>query len=420
MIALVDCNSFYCSCEIIFRPELKERPVIVLSNNDGCAIARTPKAKELGIEMGVPYFKIKDLCKRESVSIFSANFSLYTNISDRVMLTLSEFTELLEVYSVDEAFLSLKGIPENKLQSFGEEIKRKIEKNIGVPVGVGIGRTKVLAKVANNLAKKSSKSNGVVALWNKNLEDLALERIQVGDLWGVGRANHIKMKELGILTAKDLRDYKNDKRIQKIFTKIGLGLKKELQGMTCFDLNQEVQKKKEIMCSRSFGQGVFDLESLKEAVASYISSASARMREQKSVCQIIEVFFHTNPFKNQEQYYASERIKLNSPTLDTLKLTEESIKIVEKMYRPGLEYQKAGIRLRSITDQNEWQLGLFDKFHGDKREKLMEVIDKINRKEGPHTIKSLACGLDGKAWAMKRNFKSPRYTTSWNELPEAN
>lgn len=255
MIALVDCNSFFCSCERLFRPDLKNVPVIVLSNNDGCAIARTNEAKRLGIKMGDPYFKIRDLCKEKGVAVFSSNFSLYTNVSDRVMRTLATLTPTLQIYSVDEAFLCLEGIRENELADYGRHIKETIEKEVGIPVSVGIAPTKTMAKIANFIGKRSDKAKGVVVLNEKRLQDIALERVGVSDIWGIGRANAKKLESLGIKNAKQFRDYKNETYIKKILTKVGLQTKQELAGISCFPIEIEIEKKKKLCALALLGRG---------------------------------------------------------------------------------------------------------------------------------------------------------------------
>jgi DNA polymerase V len=415
MYALIDCNSFYCSCERIFRPELKHVPVIVLSNNDGCAIARTAEAKALGIKMGDPYFKIKKLCEKQGVAVFSSNFSLYTNISARVMATIAQECPDVEIYSVDEAFADMTGIP--NLLEHGQRLRQIILQNIGIPTGVGIAPTKVLAKIANHLAKKSKKASGVVCLDSQRLIDAALKRVAVEDIWGVGRANSVKMKALGIHTAYQFKEFKNERLIQKIFTKVGVQLKHELMGINCFELSDDIDAKKEIMCSRSFGSPVYDKATLKQSIAGYISNAAEKLRAQDSLCTQLTVFARTNPFKNVEQYYMYERAKLINPTNDTRKLLELASEMIDESFRPGLEYSKAGAKLGNFYHTDEYQIDFFHPFDTAEDSKLMKVVDRINYLEGPNTIKFMSCGISDQAWRMNRNHKSPRYTTSWNELP---
>jgi DNA polymerase V len=414
VFALVDCNSFYCSCERLFRPELKYKPVIVLSNNDGCAIARTTEAKALGIKMGDPYFKIKEFCEKNEVSVFSTNFSLYTNISERVMQTLKNFAPEIQVYSIDEAFLDLSGM--NNLVEHGQNIKNAIYKNVGIPVGVGIAPTKVLAKVANHLAKKSLKANGVVSLMEKRLQDVALERTAVGDIWGIGRKSAEKLNDLGVVTAKDFRDFADEDLIQSRLTKVGLQIKHELMGIQCFSLELDAEKKKEIMCSRSFAQSVCDIESLKECIANYITDACEKLRAQASFCTELCIFARTSEYQNTMQYYMYEKMKLKNPTCDTHKLIEFAFSMIEKGYRDGVEYKKAGVRLMNFFDATEYQIDFLEPQDQPSDIRLMGVIDRINLLNGGKVVKSMACGTQGISWRMNRNYKSPDYTTKWSEL----
>lgn len=414
VFALIDCNSFYCSCERVFRPELNNKPVIVLSNNDGCAIARTKEAKALGIKMGAPLFEIKKLCKKHNVHIFSSNFSLYTNLSARVMSIISKRAPAVEIYSVDEAFADLTGVPH--LERFGRELKAEIHELTSIPVGVGIAPTKVLAKVANNLAKKSTKAGGVVCLMDKKLQDIALLRTPVEDIWGIGRASAKKLNSLGIKTAFEFREYKNERLIQKVFTKLGLQIKQELAGINCFSLGGEESAKKEIMCSRTFGASVIERSILEQAMANYISNAAQKMRVQGSLCTEIAIFARTNPFKDTEQYFLFERKHLPFATNDTRKLIKEAHKMLNRSYRSGFEYRKAGVRLSGFFETTEYQLDLLSEGDSALDFKLMQTLDQINLREGDGTIKSMSCGVSDLAWAMNRNYKSPRYLSSWNEL----
>ena len=414
IFALVDCNSFYCSCERLFRPDLKNKPVVVLSNNDGCAISRTEEAKALGIKMGEPYFKIKDLCLRHDVHIFSSNFSLYTNLSHRVMTALGQCASAIEVYSVDEAFLDLSGM--SQLNQHGQMIKNKIQQEVGIPVGVGIAPTKVLAKVANRLAKKSKKAQGVVCLMEAKWQDLALSMTAVEDLWGIGAAQSAKLKSLGIKTAKDFRDYSNENVIRSLLTVTGLQIKHELMGINCFPFNKPQEAKKEIMCSRTFGQGVFDIKVLKESIANYVTDAAEKMRQQGSLCRELTVFARTNPFKETQQFYLHESQKLMTPTCDSFKLIQLASKLIDESFRHGYEYKKAGVRLNDFYTSCGFQMDFFSQ-HDDKQKiDLMKAIDAINRKQGYSAVKSAACGVNDAAFRMNRQHKSPRYTTSWDEL----
>ncbi len=416
IFALVDCNSFYCSCERLFRPDLRNRPVGVLSNNDGCFVSRTNELKKLGVQMGEPYFKVKALCEKHKVAVFSANFSLYTNISDRVMNTLFDFTPNLEVYSVDEAFLDLSNLPYQDIVDYCRHIKEVVERNTGIPVGIGIGRTKVLAKLANRIAKKDERTGGVFSVLEKDNLEYALNKVEIGDVWGIGRQSTIKMKILGIHKAVDFRNYKNEPLIQKQFTKVGRMIQEELREISCFPLNDETPKKKEIVCSRTFGAPVFDLASLRESVACYASLACEKLRKQSSVCQEVEVYVRTNPFKEVPQYVRVGSSLLESPTCDTRKIIRESWRILDEIFISGYEYKKALVKLGRIQDANEHQVSLFGNNDTEDDLELMRVMDKINAREGHETLKIAACGVNKEAWYMKQILKSQRFVSGWSEL----
>ncbi|MDO9180895.1 MAG: Y-family DNA polymerase [Bacteriovorax sp.] len=416
IFALVDCNSFYCSCERLFRPDLAKRPVGVLSNNDGCFVSRTNELKNLGVKMGAPYFQVKDICDKNKVAVFSANFSLYTNISDRVMNTLFEFTPNLEAYSVDEAFLDLTGFDQKSIIEYAHLIKETVERHTGIPVCVGIGRTKVLAKLANRIAKKNVSSRGVCSLLEQEQLCTALKIVNIEDVWGIGRQSTIKMKMLGIHKAIQLRDFKNDLLIQKQFTKIGRMIQDELREISCFPLNTETPKKKEIMCSRSFGTPVFDIRSMRESVACYASLASEKLRKQKSVCAEIEVYIQTNPFKDIPQYAKAAKAILSSPTSDTRKIIRAAWETLDRIFLNGFEYKKALIKLSRIQEASEHQVSLFGDNDSKEDLEIMRVMDQINAREGHEMVKIAACGTNKEAWYMKQVLKSPRYVTGWSEL----
>lgn len=416
IFALVDCNSFYCSCERLFRPDLRNRPVGVLSNNDGCFVSRTNELKKLGVEMGAPYFKVKNICDQNKVAVFSANFSLYTNISDRVMNTLFDFTPNLEVYSVDEAFLDLTGFDKKNIDDYCRHIKETVERHTGIPVGIGIGRTKVLAKLANRIAKKDASTNGVYSVLSKKNLEYALGRVDIGDVWGIGRQSTIKMKILGIHKAIDLRNYRNEPLIQKQFTKIGRMIQDEMREISCFPLNNETPKKKEIVCSRTFGTPVYDLASLRESVACYASLACEKLRKQKSVCQEVEIFIRTNPFKEVAQYVRVAGGLLDSPSCDTRKIIRFAWALLDQIFINGYEYKKAMVKLSRIQDDNEHQVALFGETDTPLDLELMKVMDRVNAREGHDTLKIAACGVNKEAWYMKQVMKSQRFVSGWSEL----
>ena len=417
MIALVDCNSFFCSCERLFRPDLERRPVGVLSNNDGCFISRTPELKKLGVPMAAPYFKYRHLCEKNSVAVFSANFALYSNISHRVMQVLSRFSPNIEIYSIDEAFIDLSGIPKNDLVKLATKIKQEVMQEVGIPVSVGVAKTKVLSKAANHLAKKSKRAAGIVVLDQERYLEHALKMTPVEELWGVGRKSAEKLNTIGINSALDLRNYQNKRMIQKLLTKNGRMIQDELKQISCFAMNSQSGRKQQILCSRSFGTPVYTLANLRESVANFATSVAQRLREQKSCCRQISVFCHTSPFKNTPQYSGYDTYTFNTPIDDSLKLISTSWELLDKVYRGGIEYSKAGGVVGGIVDSDQIQLSLFNPVANDHSEKLMSMIDMINAMEGDRMIRSAACGIDNQAWKMKQKMRSPRYLSSWVDLP---
>ncbi len=412
LYALVDCNSFYCSCERVFQPKLRDRPVIVLSNNDGCAIAFTKEAKALGLgEMCAPYYQLKKIIEKHNVAVFSSNYPLYDNMSRRVMSILRDFSPRLEIYSVDEAFLEFDGFDNWDLLNYGHEIRSTILKSTGLPVGVGISTTKVLAKIANKIAKKKE---GVLVLKGESQINETLKHFPVEEIWGIGRASAQKLQMLGIRSAYDFKIYSNSHLIQKILTKTGRQIQEELRGVSCLSI-EEAEDKKNIGSSRSFGASVYLKKELQEAIAEFSSIAAEKLRAQKSVCFSVSVFIHTNYFKDElPQYYGFNSFNFNSGTSDTFRIIKGSFEILDKIYRPGFEYKKAGVLLNHIVPARENQLSLFEQ---DQKEndKLGQVIDLINKRYGARTIQSAACGRDQR-WRKVANFLSQKYTTSWKEL----
>lgn len=407
---LVDCNSFYCSCERVFRPETRGRPVIVLSNNDGCAIAFSREAKAIGFgQMCEPYFQIKDRIKKYNVAVFSSNYTLYDNMSKRVMDTLRGFSPDVEIYSVDEAFLSLNGFEHLDLNEYGKKIRKEVLTHTGLPVGVGISTTKVLAKVANKLSKKSS---GVFYMTEEKEIDRVLKEFPVRDLWGIGHRSAIKLNMLGIKTAYEFKMYRNEKEIQKLLTKTGRQIQEELRGVSCLDM-EEADDKKNTGTSRSFGEPVFDKRELKEAIAHFATHATLKLRRQKSVCFSLTAFIHTSAFTMLPQYYGQGHAKFLTGTADTIRIIRAAHEVIDEIYRPGYEYKKAGVILNHIVPASENQLSLWEQQQDN--EKLNQVMDLINKKYGAYTIKSAACGIDHR-WKTVADYLSQRYTTDWNEL----
>lgn len=420
VFAIVDCNSFYCSCERLFRPDLRNRPVGVLSNNDGCFVSRSTELKLLGVKVGTPYFKVKDICEKNDVTIFSSNFSLYTNISDRIMQLLSTYSSEIEIYSVDEAFLNLSWLDEDSAISYCRKIKKDIMMKIGIPVSIGIAGTKTLAKVASGIAKKDKKYGGVTSLLSKLQQDVLLKHYKINDVWGIGRKTSDKLRFLKIKTAREFRDYQNDYLIQKIFTKTGRVVQEELRGISCLDIENEVKKKKEILSSRTFGKPIYDINNLKESVAKFATSSCEKLRKQNSVCSIIEVCIRTNPNKDTIQYFGANSFRMISHTDDLRIIIKFAWDILDRIYKSGIEYNKALVKISGIVDSNQSQISMFDSCNLEKTKQLMNVVDAINRREGPGSIKSAACISGDRSWSMKQNFKSPRYLSGWTQLCKVN
>lgn len=412
IFCLVDCNSFYCSCERVFHPETRNRPVIVLSNNDGCAIAFTKEAKAIGFgQMCEPFFQLKDRIKKHNVAVFSSNYTLYDDMSKRVMTTLREFSPEMEIYSVDEAFLQFDSMDRDDLLEYGKKIREEVLRRTGIPVGVGISTTKVLSKVANKMAKKN---NGVHVMVNEREIDDVLRSFPVKDIWGIGSKSALKLNMLGIKTAHDFKVYQDEALIQKLLTKTGRQVQEELRGVSCLPL-EEAEDKKNTGTSRSFGVNVYDKLELKEALAHFATHAALKLRRQESVCYSMQAFIYTNPFQELPQYYGQGQISFSSGTADTLKIVSGAHQILDEIYRSGFAYKKAGVLLNHIVPKGQNQLDLFSSDPSDN-EKLNQVMDLINKKYGPNTIKSAACGVSAGEWKTVADFKSQRYTTSWKDL----
>ena len=416
VFALVDCNSFYCACERVFNPAIRHRPVIVLSNNDGCAVARSDEAKALGIPMGAPYFQIKELCQKNKVAVYSSNYTLYGDMSARVMHTLGGFTPVLEVYSIDEAFLSLRGFPEKSLVQYAHRIKNTVYQYTGIPVSIGIGSTKVLAKVANYMAKSQKQSGGVVDLRDPTVRDQCLKTLPVAKIWGIGPQSAAKLARLGIDTALQLQQA-DEALIRKILTVTGHRILRELNGESCLSLELVEKNKKQIISSRSFGVPVFSLSDLKEAIANHVSSAAVKLRRQHLVVGSITVFIQTNPYKAITQYYNSCSMTLASGSSDTPSLIDKALRCLEKIYRSGIEYKKAGVIFNDLHSNRQVQMNLFSAPSTEKKARLMTVIDQINAKKGKGTLTFAACGVR-QGWEMHNAMKSPGYTSRWDQLLE--
>lgn len=418
MFALVDVNSFYASCETIFRPDLQGRPVVVLSNNDGCIIARSAEAKKLGIKMGDPYFKCKDYFRQQGVVCFSSNYELYADMSNRVMATLEEMCPRVEIYSIDEAFCDLTGVRNCRvLEEFGRELKDTVYRNTRLPVGVGIAQTKTLAKLANHAAKTWKATGGVVDLSNVERQRKLMALLPVDEVWGVGRRISKKLEAMGIKTVLQLAD--TDIRfIRKHFNVVLERTVRELRGEPCLGLEEFAPVKQEIVCSRSFGERITDYHEMRQAICLYASRAAEKLRGEHQYCRFISAFVKTSPFALNEPYYGnSTSVKLLTPTQDSRDIITAATKCLDAIWRDGHRYQKAGVMLGDFYSQGVAQLNLFDdNAPRQNSEKLMEVLDHLNAKDGRGTLYFAGQGIQT-AWQMKREMLSPRYTTRFSDLP---
>ncbi|MCB0272473.1 MAG: Y-family DNA polymerase [Bdellovibrionales bacterium] len=417
LIALIDCNSFYASCERVFRPELRNRPVMVLSNNDGCVIARTQEVKDLGIAMGVPFFKVRALAKKHNIAVFSSNYALYGDMSRRVMKTLEQFTPEIEVYSIDEAFLYFDGFEHWNLSEHAKKIRNTILQHTGIPTSIGFAPTKVLAKVANKLAKKNSIYEGICVLDTEEKIKEALLSFPIGDLWGIGRQLEKKWHALGITTAWQLRNLP-ERTVRKIMTVQGHRMVLELKGIPCFAYKDMMDPKKQIISTRSFGHPITKINDLKESIANHVSRAAEKLRAQGSVCQSLYVFIRNNPFKDKGKtfYYAFDIAHFDPGTQVTNKLIDQAVKIIDRIYKLGVVYKKSGVCLSEISPQSQTQQHLFVSGDTNKNIRVMRTLDLINQRQGKGSLKFATCGTFNNNWPMQSKHRSPCYTTRWSEL----
>ena len=412
MIALVDCNNFYASCERVFQPKLEGKPIVVLSNNDGCVIARSNEAKALGIKMGAPAFKMKSIFDRNNVSVFSSNFALYGDISNRVMRILSQKAPAIEIYSIDEAFLDFNGI--KKPNQFSIELRKIVKKWTGIPVSIGVAPTKTLAKVANHVAKKY-KSNGVFVLNNESSINRVLKHIPVEELWGVGRQYAKFLSTRGYETAYDLVSA-NESWIRTNMKVNGLRMVKELKGIPCYELELTSSRKKNICTSRSFGMEVKELKDLKEAVANHATMCAMKLRKEKSLATSILVFIKTNPFKNEDfQYNNAQKIIMKVPSNDSMEITKNALLLLNRIYKKGYSYKKAGVIVSDIVPEGSRQLSLFTNKDPFKVNNVMKAIDKVNQAMGRNKVRLAVQGFDRK-WRLKQEKLSPCYTTRFSDI----
>ena len=414
MFALIDCNNFYASCERLFRPDLREKPIVILSNNDGCVIARSNEAKAVGIKMGAPYFKMRGLCTEHQVHVFSSNYTLYGDLSHRVMSVIDESWDKTEIYSIDEAFLDLTTLPASQHEDFCKALQKKILQYTGIPTSIGIGATKTLAKLANHVAKKELKTPVV----NLSNQSFWLNKVEVGDVWGVGRRLHKRLQAIGVSTAAELAAY--DKHmLKKAFSVVLMRTAMELQGIPCSGL-EPPEPKQSIMSSRSFGARQTEFHLLAQAISGHCAIAWEKLRTQNLLAQHISVFVRSNPFREDlTQYSNAIGFRLVNPTDDIRLLTRFAKICLKKIYRKNIEYYKVGVLLGDLIGKQTRQLDLFnpqDEKTLIKNENIMTAMEAINKKFGHDTMRLAAEGFT-KPWAMKRQLKTPNYTTQWHELP---
>jgi DNA polymerase V len=423
MVALVDCNNFYASCERVFRPELQGKPIVVLSNNDGCVVARSEEAKQVGIGMAVPIFKVKDLIHKYQVNVFSSNYTLYGDLSSRVMNVLAESAPRLEVYSIDEAFLDLEGLAGHNLSNWGIQLRQKVKQWTGIPVSVGIAPTKTLAKVANHLAKslaKKGEGSGVKVLSEKSEQKEVLENLSVADIWGIGYQLSQKLQNQGVWTAAQLLNMP-DAWIRKQLSVTGLRTVEELRGIPRLEISEVADPKKMAICSLSFDKTTADYAIVKEYVANFAARCAEKLREQNSVASNLTVYLRTNRFNPQApQMGASETLHFAMPTAYTPEIIKVALQGLGRIYQPGFEYKKASITLTGLLPAAlaQTQTDLFANSPSEitaKQMKMMEALDSLNQKMGRNKIKFASQGNDDK-WQTYQAHRSPRYTTQWDEL----
>lgn len=415
MYALVDCNNFYCSCERVFNPKLEGRPVIVLSNNDGCAIARSEEAKALGVAMGSPEYLIRDLIRANNIAVFSSNYTLYGDMSDRVMKLLASFVPRMELYSIDEAFLDMAQMQYTNLAQLGLQIRRTVHQSTGIPVSVGIAPTKTLAKMANRFAKKKRKDTGVHWLANKELIDEALQNTDLADVWGIGHQHATFLRRHGFKTAWDVSRAPED-FIRERMTVVGHRLLKELKGIPAIEWEFTTAKRKNICTSRSFGALTNDKSILEEAISNYAALCAEKLRREKSCTNSINIFIETNRFRTQdEQYSSSVTMQPEMATNDTGELISYARKGLDIVFKPGLLYNKCGVIVSGLVPEDQVQYGMFDARDHEKRTMLMSALDRINRALGKDVVRHATQGFQQRH-KLRANFLSKKYTTRLEDV----
>jgi DNA polymerase V len=422
--AIVDCNSFYCSCERVFRPDLQHKPVVVLSNNDGCIISRSDEAKNLGVEMAGPYFKARHLIEKHGVATFSSNYNLYGDMSRRVMDTLRMLVgeNNVEVYSVDEAFLDVSMIDENLLDSYALQVREVVEQWTGVSVSVGIAPTKTLAKIANHLAKENKAATKCVyTLSDSNDIREVLKKTRVSEIWGVGKAYAEKLVNWGITNAWELSNMPEEWINKHMGGVVGVRLVRELKGISCIEMGEELVNKKMIATTRMFGKNVTKLDDIKEALATYTSRAAEKLRRQNCAASVISIFIVAKEESHSVNFSRGATISahatLPSPTSITSELIIPAMELAEQIFKAGREYKKAGVMLSGIVPDTSIQSNLFVPAEENNKRFLMNTLDNLNFSMRDDVVKFASSGIDTD-WKMRRQFRSPRFTSRWNELKE--
>ena len=412
-IALIDCNSFYASCERIFNPKLLGKPIVVLSNNDGCIITRSAEAKALGIKMGEPYFKAKKIIEKNNVKVFSSNYSLYGDISQRVMEILLGFSPEVEIYSIDEAFLNFKGFKNHELLTYCKHIRQTIKQWVGIPVSIGVGSTKTLSKIANHLAKKEADYEGICILKGDVKIEEALNRIEIGDIWGIGRRLSKFLRNYEVRTAKQFA-FLDRRWIRKNMGVVGEKIQLELCGVSCLDLELLPSPKKSCCVSRSFSRPIEKIEELQESIANYGSRVAEKIREEGLIAQFMSIFVLTNHFnKKEKQYSSSIKLQLDYPTSDSKLIVKRAVEGIKRIYKEGYRYKKAGIILYELHSSSSVR-GLLD-YDKPRTDSLMRSLDEINYRYGSATLRLAAEGIR-RSWHMRREKVSRCYTTSFEQL----
>lgn len=421
LFALVDVNNFYVSCERVFQPKLENVPMVVLSNNDGCAVARSAEVKALGVKMGTPWFQMQELAKKHGIQAYSSNYTLYGDMSSRVVQVLKTFTPNIEVYSIDESFLQIESILKHypDAAELGRLIRQRVRDTTGLPVCVGIGSSKTLAKLANHFAKKHSQFLGVCDVEAMPKESLYhwMSETSVDDVWGIGRQTSKKLKAMNIHTVLDLLQVSP----QSMRSQFGVVMERlcyELRGVSCLDLEEVEPAKQQIISSRSFGKMVTSLNELAESVATHTARGAEKLRSQESMAGALTVFIQTNRFNQKEpQYHSSIVVPLSDPSDDTMILTRAAISGLKNIYQKGFRYKKAGVIFNLLTDKPSVQQSLFENVESKgKSENLMQVMDELNNRFGSASLRLAATGTQ-QNWKMRSGNRSPNYTTQWDELP---